>query len=47
VLQSGLREFYNPHDGRGMGAQSFTWSALAVELLEPDPAAHNSHLGPP
>jgi hypothetical protein len=45
VLQSGLREFYNPHDGRGMGASDFAWSALALELLEPDPDARTSHLG--
>ena len=44
VLQSGLREFYNPHDGRGMGAREFAWSALALELAEPDEAARESHL---
>jgi hypothetical protein len=45
VLDSGLREFYDPFDGRGMGARSFAWSSLAVELLEPDPGARTSHLG--
>jgi hypothetical protein len=35
VTREGLREFYNPHDGRGMGAQEFAWSALALELLDP------------
>ncbi len=45
VLQSGLREFYDPRDGRGMGAESFAWSTLALELLEPDQAARESHLG--
>jgi hypothetical protein len=42
VLEHGLREFYGPHDGRGMGAKDFAWSALALELLEPsgDPACH-------
>jgi glycogen debranching enzyme len=45
VLASGLREFYDPYDGRGMGAHSFAWSTLALELLEPDPGARNSHLG--
>lgn len=44
VLQSGLREFYDPHDGRGGGASNFAWSALALELLEPDPGACSSHL---
>ena len=33
VLRSGLREFYRPHDGRGMGASHFAWSALVLELL--------------
>jgi hypothetical protein len=44
VLQSGLREFYNPRDARGMGAREFAWSALALELAEPDAAAYTSHL---
>lgn len=35
VVREGLREFYDPHDGRGMGAQEFAWSALALELLDP------------
>jgi hypothetical protein len=35
VSREGLREFYDPHDGRGMGAQDFAWSALALELLDP------------
>jgi hypothetical protein len=47
VLKSGLREFYDPHDARGMGAESFAWSTLSLELLEPDPDARNSHLGAP
>jgi len=47
VLQSGLREFYNPHDARGMGAREFAWSTLALEMAEPDPAARESYLGAP
>jgi hypothetical protein len=35
VAREGLREFYDPHDGRGMGAEDFAWSALALELLDP------------
>ena len=38
VLGAGLREFYDPHDGRGMGAEDFAWSALALELLDPSNA---------
>jgi hypothetical protein len=38
VALEGLREFYDPHDGRGMGAEDFAWSALALELLSPSNA---------
>jgi Mannosylglycerate hydrolase MGH1-like glycoside hydrolase domain len=34
VSREGLREFYDPGTGRGMGAQEFAWSALALELLD-------------
>jgi hypothetical protein len=44
--RGGLRESYNPLDGRGMGAREFAWSALAVEMLEPDAGAARSHLTP-
>ncbi len=39
VSREGLREFYDPHDGRGMGAGDFAWSALALELLDPGNAS--------
>jgi Mannosylglycerate hydrolase MGH1-like glycoside hydrolase domain len=45
VLESGLREYYDPYTGRGMGAADFAWSALAIELIDPDPAAAWSYLG--
>jgi len=35
ISREGLREFYDPHDGHGMGAEDFAWSALALELLDP------------
>jgi hypothetical protein len=44
VAAGGLREYYDPYSGRGMGATSFSWSALVLELLDPDPAATTSHL---
>jgi len=44
LARSGLREFYHPRDGRGMGAPDFAWSALALELIDPDPGARTSHL---
>jgi hypothetical protein len=39
VAREGLREFYDPHDGRGMGAKDFAWSALALELADPSNAS--------
>jgi hypothetical protein len=43
VSREGLREYYDPHDAHGMGAQDFAWSALALELLDPA----NASLGVP
>ncbi len=45
VASSGLREYYNPYSGAGMGAQNFAWSTLVMELLDPDPRAAESYLG--
>jgi len=39
VAREGLREFYDPRDGRGMGARDFAWSALALDMLDPVNAA--------
>jgi hypothetical protein len=39
VAAAGLREYYHPRTGAGMGAQNFGWSSLVLELLEPDVAA--------
>ena len=39
VSREGLREFYDPYDGHGMGAKDFAWSALALELLDPSNAS--------
>jgi hypothetical protein len=33
ILRSGLREYYNPFTGRGMGAVDFGWSALILEMI--------------
>ncbi|HEY5053003.1 MAG TPA: hypothetical protein VII45_06300 [Solirubrobacterales bacterium] len=35
VEREGLREYYDPRDGTGMGAVDFAWSALIAELAEP------------
>ncbi|HZO77942.1 MAG TPA: hypothetical protein VFB39_07855 [Solirubrobacteraceae bacterium] len=45
VSGAGLREYYDPFTGAGMGARSFTWSALVTEMVDVDPAARFSHLG--
>jgi hypothetical protein len=44
VRASGLHEYYDPYTGRGMGVDSFAWSALMIELAEPDAAAAQSYL---
>jgi hypothetical protein len=44
VAASGLREYYDPFTGEGMGAERFSWSALVIELADPVPAASTSHL---
>jgi hypothetical protein len=44
VREAGLREYYNPRSGQGMGAVDFGWSSLVLELLEIDPRAPASYL---
>ena len=44
VETSGLREYYDPCTGRGMGAVDFAWSSLVMELIDPDPRAAGSYL---
>jgi hypothetical protein len=44
VAAAGLREYYDPYDGHGMGTTDFSWSSLIVELLDPDPLAAASFL---
>jgi hypothetical protein len=44
LTAQGLREYYNPYTGAGMGAVDFAWSSLAMELLDPDPRAGLSYL---
>jgi hypothetical protein len=39
VAREGLREYYNPRTGAGLGARDFTWTALAVEMADPARAA--------
>ena len=37
VLAQGLREYYDPYTGRGMGAVDFAWSSLVMEMFAADP----------
>jgi len=37
VARSGLREYYDPRDGTGLGAREFAWSALIAEIADPRP----------
>ncbi|HET9720955.1 MAG TPA: hypothetical protein VFP55_12820 [Solirubrobacteraceae bacterium] len=38
VSTAGLREYYDPYTGKGMGAHDFSWSALVLELVGPPSA---------
>ncbi len=44
VLAQGLREYYHPYTGRGMGAVEFAWSTLVMEMLAADPRAPASYV---
>jgi hypothetical protein len=44
VEREGLREYYDPRTGKGLGARDFAWSALIAELANPDPKVASSHL---
>jgi hypothetical protein len=35
VAREGLREYYDPRTGKGLGAKDFAWSALIAELADP------------
>jgi hypothetical protein len=47
AAREGLREYYDPRSGAGLGARDFAWSTLLAEMTDPDPAAENSYLRPP
>ncbi|MFI5123497.1 MAG: hypothetical protein ACHQJ5_11435, partial [Vicinamibacteria bacterium] len=36
VLRQGLREYYDPNTGEGLGARDFAWTSLILEMAEPD-----------
>jgi hypothetical protein len=35
VQREGLREYYDPHTGAGLGATDFAWTALVLEMTAP------------
>jgi hypothetical protein len=37
VAREGLREYYDPRTGKGLGARDFAWSALVAELADSGP----------
>ena len=44
VAGAGLREYYDPMTGVGMGAPDFAWSSLAAEFVVCDPRARHSYV---
>ena len=44
VEREGLREYYDPLTGEGLGAREFAWSSLILEMAEPDEGAARSYL---
>ncbi|HYJ21449.1 MAG TPA: hypothetical protein VEW07_05430 [Solirubrobacterales bacterium] len=44
VAREGLREYYDPRSGKGMGAVDFAWSALIAEMANPDEGSKASYL---
>ena len=39
VMREGLREYYDPNTGEGLGAREFAWTSLICELADPVPLA--------
>lgn len=44
AAREGLREYYDPRSGKGLGAVDFAWSSLIAELAAPDEGAATSYL---
>jgi hypothetical protein len=44
VERQGLREYYDPLTGEGLGARDFAWSSLIQEMADPDSSAARSYL---
>ncbi len=37
VMSEGLREYYDPFTGEGLGARDFAWTSLILEMADPGP----------
>jgi hypothetical protein len=35
VMREGLREYYDPFTGEGLGARDFAWTSLILEMTDP------------
>ncbi len=44
ALREGLREYYHPHTGAGLGAHDFAWSSLLVEMTDPSGSVPTAYL---
>jgi Mannosylglycerate hydrolase MGH1-like glycoside hydrolase domain len=44
ILREGLREYYDPFTGQGLGATDFAWTSLICELADRVPDAASSYL---
>ena len=47
VLSQGLREYYHPGTGEGLGAPDFAWTSLILEMADPVTGAAGSYLDGP
>jgi len=47
VLSQGLREYYHPSTGEGLGARDFAWTSLILEMADPVKGAARSYLDGP
>ena len=44
IERGGLREYYDPLTGEGLGAREFAWTSLIAEMADPDEGAVRSYL---
>jgi glycogen debranching enzyme len=44
ITREGVREYYDPRTGRGLGAKNFAWSTLILEMTDPGTSASGSYL---